>query len=103
VRDTILYIIRTARASTFPLANMQIKVGEECGELAEAVNHHEGFSRHKVMKEPLAGEVADVINTVIGVLVRAYPEHTDDQLADFLESQLILKTRKWESIRADIR
>jgi len=102
MRDTILYIIRTARASTFPLANMQIKLGEEYGELCEAVNHHEGFLQHKVMKEPLVGEVADVINTVIGVLVRAYPDHTDEQLADFLESQLILKTRKWESIRATI-
>lgn len=103
MKETFLFIIRTARKSTMSLPVMQIKLGEEFGELSEAVNHQLGHLQHKTMKEPLAGEVADVINTAIGVLVRAYPDHSDEQLADMLNAQLHLKTAKWERVQETVK
>jgi len=99
----IQYIIQTARKSTMPLSTMQNKLGEEYGELSEAVLHHEGFSAHKTMKEPLAGEVADVINTAIGVLVKAYPDLNDGQIAMLLIDQLMKKTDKWVAVQSNIQ
>jgi hypothetical protein len=81
-----------------PLANLTIKLMEEVGELAEAVNHLEGYLPHKKMKESIEGEVADVINCVITVLVHAYPQKSHDEIYAMLEQQLVLKADKWEKV-----
>ena len=46
---------------------------EEVGEFSEALMHKMGFLPHKTMKEPLVGEAADVIITVLDTLSAAYP------------------------------
>ena len=77
---------------------MMLKVFEEGGELAEAVNIHTGAIKHKTTKEPLVGEVADVIQCAIAVLVRATPDLTDVARLQLLTDWLAKKTDKWESI-----
>jgi NTP pyrophosphatase (non-canonical NTP hydrolase) len=89
-------LIELSRKDPKPLANMMIKLGEEAGELAEAVNSHEGYLPHKTLKEPLIGEVSDVINCAISVMVKAYPAMTDEQLLEMLETYLVAKADKWE-------
>ena len=89
-------LIEMSRRDPLPLANMMVKLTEESGELAEAVNFHEGYLPNKTMKEPLEGEVADVINCAVAVLVKARPNLTDAELLTLLEAALRRKTDKWE-------
>ncbi len=92
-------IFEQSSRNKMPLANRMIKVGEEVGELSEAVNYHEGWLPHKVMKEPLIGEVADVIITALDVLREATDKKvTDEELIEQLITQLVVKSGKWESI-----
>jgi hypothetical protein len=102
MQTLIKRMIELGRRDPKPLANMTLKVAEEAGELAEAVNFHEGFLAHKQMKEPLEGEVADVINCAIGVLVKAYPHLTDAALYALLETMLALKADKWGRVLRDL-
>lgn len=80
-----------------PIGAMLGKVFEEGGELAEAVNHHEGHLPHKTMKEPLVGEVADLVQCALALLVKAHPTMTDDELMVFFSNWLAIKTNKWEN------
>lgn len=69
---------------------------QEVGELAEAVAVHEGVS-NKTLSEPLSGEVADVVNCALAVLIRLSPSKSKSELlAEFLQ-QFELKTAKWAS------
>lgn len=70
----------------------------ETGELAEAVNASLGFLPHKQMKEPLEGEVADVINSAIAVLAKAYPLESGAQIKARLLEQLHRKATKWAQV-----
>ena len=97
--EMIKTIFEQSRRNEMPLANRMIKVGEEVGELSEAVNHHEGWLPHKTMKEPLIGEVADVIITALDVLREATDYAiSDEELLDQLVRQLRTKSCKWETI-----
>jgi NTP pyrophosphatase (non-canonical NTP hydrolase) len=80
------------------LEAITLKLMEEVGELAEAVNHKLGNLPHKTMKEPLEGEVADIINCAIAVLVKAYPELSEEQIYDMLRFQSVKKTNKWVEV-----
>jgi hypothetical protein len=91
-------MIQLGQLEPKPLANLALKAAEEMGELAEAVNHLQGFLPHKKMKEPIEGEVADVINCVITVLIKAYPNKSAHEIYDMLEQQLIIKADKWEKV-----
>lgn len=93
-------LIRVGSLDPMPLANLMLKLQEEVGELSEAVNHQEGYLPNKEMKEPIAGEIADVINTAVGVLVHAYPELSHEQIYSLLAEQLEKKTDKWEDVIA---
>jgi NTP pyrophosphatase (non-canonical NTP hydrolase) len=74
------------------------KLMEEVGEFAETVNHSQGFLPHKIMKETPFGEAADVIQNILGILFRVYPEMTPAQIMDELQWQLGHKTDKWEEV-----
>ncbi len=95
----LLKITELARTEHKPLANVMLKLMEEVGELAEAINHREGYLAHKTMKETIAGEVADVIQCAITVLVKTYPDVRDRELLFSIFSNLDLKNAKWESLR----
>lgn len=93
--NTALDISRDDHKPTlFKLAKLQ----EEGGELAEAVLHHEGFLPHKTMKEPLVGEVADVILVALDILRACHPDMNNEELISLLSYQLELKSKKWRKI-----
>lgn len=75
------------------------KLMEEAGELAEAVTHSQGLSPHKTMKEPLEGEVADVVICALDVLTQTYPSLSSAELLEMLCNQLNKKTNKWRELK----
>jgi hypothetical protein len=77
---------------------MGLKLMEEVGEFAEAINHACGYLPHKTMKEPAMAEAADVIQNVICILGRIYPDIPADQLLAGLAHYLETKTDKWENV-----
>jgi|SRR5579859_12512 len=99
--NILLQTIRLARKERKPLANISLKLVEEVGELAEAVNHLEGYLPHKTMKEELIGEVADVIQCAITILVKTKPEIFDEEIVLQLARSLDHKNSKWERLLAD--
>lgn len=82
-----------------PLGAKLGKLMEEVGELAECVNIHQGFITHKVMKEPLEGEVADVVQCALAILVDANPELTKKECLDLFLEQFERKNYKWETVQ----
>lgn len=91
-------IIAVSKRDHAPLPVKMLKLGEEFGELSEAVNHHIGNLRHKTMKEPLIGEVADVIQVVVDVGRKAYPHLNDDEFKALLVDAMITKSAKWSAL-----
>lgn len=91
-------IFDQSRRHRWPMANRMVKLTEETGELAEAVNYHLGLLQHKTMKEPIEGEVADVIITALDVLRKAYEDLSDEEVLELLKVQLLLKSQKWEAV-----
>lgn len=91
-------IFNTSRESRNDLASAMLHCNAENGELAEAVNYQLGNLPHKTMKEPLAGEVADVIICALDVLRKAYPESSNGILRAMLIQQLEQKYLKWLEI-----
>lgn len=98
MKSTITRIMKVTDNEPKPPAAMMLKLVEEVGELAEAVNHQLGYLPNKKMKEPLMGEVADVIQCAIAVARRMHPDLTLPQLCTYLEEQLNKKTDKWENV-----
>lgn len=96
----ILKLIKIAqdKRNTKPIFVRLAKVMEEVGEFAEAIAYNQGFLPHKKLKEPVEGEAADVIITVIDTLVAAYPKLSEYQLCEMLLQQLDLKSDKWKNI-----
>jgi NTP pyrophosphatase (non-canonical NTP hydrolase) len=91
-------ILDLAYTDPKPLSALGLKLFEEGGELAEAINYHEGFLQHKTMKEPLVAEIADVINVSLTILVKAYPEKSKPEVLDLLLEHMKIKSDKWENI-----
>lgn len=96
--QTILRIMNVTLKDPKGIDGMMIKTFEEGGELAEAVNIHTGAIKHKTTKEPLVGEVADLVQCAIAVLVRATPDLTGEARAALLLEWLNKKTDKWEAV-----
>lgn len=78
--------------------SLMLKLVEEVGELSEAFNHHKGNLPNKTMKEPLEGEIADVIICALSVLSRVNSNLSPSESVDLLLKYLTIKTAKWESV-----
>ena len=76
-------------------AEAMVKLNEETGELAEAVLVTGGRNQHKTLKEPLVGEVADVIICAVHVMSKAYPSVSARGLSLMLEDAIATKQAKW--------
>lgn len=98
MNDIINEALNISRADKKPTLFKITKLQEEGGELAEAVLYNEGFLPHKTMKEPLVGEVADVMLVALDVLCASYPHLTNEELIKLLSEQLMLKSAKWKKI-----
>lgn len=80
-----------------------IKIIEETGELAEAIQFSQGLLPHKVMKEPVEGEIADVLITLLDTYVALNSTLTIDELLQKLQMQIDLKTEKWNKLIRDFK
>lgn len=96
--EVFLRIINLAREDVKGIEPMGLKLMEEVGELAECINFAQGYLPHKQMKEPLIGEAADVIQNVLAILAKAYPDWTQSEIIRGLDNHLQKKTDKWESV-----
>jgi hypothetical protein len=85
-----------------PLYGMLAHLTSEVGELAEAIEYHEGHLPHKTMKEPLVGEIADVVQCAMSILARVTPALTNDLRLQLLADNLESKTNKWEGALDEI-
>lgn len=74
------------------------KMVEESGEFAEALLHKLGHLPHKIMKEPIEGELADVIICALDTLRSVYKDMPREEFENMLQQQLDLKSKKWETI-----
>jgi NTP pyrophosphatase (non-canonical NTP hydrolase) len=74
------------------------KLVEESGEFAEALLHKLGHLPHKTMKEPIEGEVADIIICALDTLRSVYMDLTPEDFVKMLQKQLDTKAEKWENI-----
>lgn len=91
-------IIALANENPAHVAIRHMKLVEECGEFAEALLVTQGYLTHKVLKEPLMGELADVIICALDTAREAYKHLSDQQFMDELQKQLDLKSKKWEDV-----
>jgi acyl carrier protein len=82
-----------------PLYGIMNHLTSEVGELAESVEVHEGHSQ-KVLKEPLVGEVVDVIQCALSVLARATEGMSDNDRLYLLTKHFVKKNDKWMSAQA---
>lgn len=82
-----------------PLYGIMNHLTSEVGELAESVEVHEGHSK-KVLKEPLVGEVVDVIQCALSVLARTTEGMSDNDRLYLLTKHFSMKNDKWEASRS---
>ena len=75
-----------------------LKLQEECGEFSEALLKELGYLKHKEMKEPLIGEVADIINVLLSILAQLYPEKKMEDIVRELRDYMVLKTIKYREV-----
>jgi NTP pyrophosphatase (non-canonical NTP hydrolase) len=95
--NEIFELSRSAH-NTKPLFVRNSKIMEELGEFSEALMHKEGHLPHKTMKEPLAGEAADVIICVLDTFAAANPELSISEVSSLLQRHLEKKTLKWSKM-----
>jgi NTP pyrophosphatase (non-canonical NTP hydrolase) len=98
MKKTINSICNVARLERKPAWALGLKLFEEAGEAGEALNHHLGMLPHKQMKEPIEGEIADVVQNAIAILVKVYPNLSNKQLRKLLKAQIKAKNKKWKAI-----
>ncbi len=91
-------IIRLADINQVHPLVRHAKLVEESGEFAEALLHKLGFLPHKTMKEPIEGEVADIIICALDTLRSVYQDMDKQEFLDMLQKQLDLKSKKWEDV-----
>lgn len=77
---------------------LALKLGEELGEFQEAVLKDYDYLKHKPVGEGVWGEVADIINVLIGFLALHYPEMTATQLTEKLYESVALKGDKYAHV-----
>ena len=91
-------IIRLTRVdrNALPLVGKTTKLGEEFGELCEAVLLMEGLIRFKdTIGTPLE-EGADIILMVLDILSSCYPNHSPERLIADLGDMVNAKVTKWQ-------
>jgi len=75
-----------------------LKLGEECGEVQEAILKANGFLDHKELNEGVVEEVADVINVLMALLTAHYPDLTIYHIATKLDNAMKQKNQKYYEV-----
>ena len=79
---------------------MTLKIGEEVGELNEVILYDYGYLQYKdkEWKDTAVGEVADIINTLLGMLQAHYPDKTPEEISQELLEASKNKGKKYGRI-----
>jgi hypothetical protein len=99
----LIEIIEQGRSIKYPfppLARLG-KLFEEGGEFSETVLYSQGYLTHKAPKESPFGEAADVMICLVDTLASIYPELSSERIVEILESQILIKRGKWQSVVID--
>ena len=92
----IIEFARSIPEKRFPVLASLGKLTEETGEFAEATLVVNGYI-DKTLKEPMAGELADIIICALDVYSRSNELYSPEEVIQILEAQLKLKTKKWKA------
>jgi len=90
-----LFEISRSEDNRLGVFHRHAKMGEEFGEFAEGLLVREGVLIHKTLTEPLIGEGADLIITIVDTLAATYPALSPDELDALLMKTLDFKSEKW--------
>lgn len=93
----ILYTAQTREPITDPLV-FTTKLGEEFGELCEAVLQKVGYLRHKKTQENPMEEAADVLQLLLIILSKTYSEMSAEEILGELTIATKLKFEKYLTI-----
>lgn len=96
VIDGIYEIYEITLQEHKPLEAIGLKLTEEVGELAEQINVLQGHLKHKVLKEPIEAEIADVLNCTLCILFKAYPDLNVFEILSKLAKAMADKNGKWQ-------
>lgn len=91
-------IVSLTRAdlNALPPLGKTTKLGEEFGELCEAVLLHEKLIRFKETIGTPIEEGADIILMVLDILATCYPDHAPERLVADLNDMMATKVTKWQ-------
>lgn len=97
--DDISKVITLAQDhELLPPAVLLGKLAEEVGELSQVVLYENGYQPHKeAPDEDMFGEAADVINVVLCILAKQYPNVPVRMIETKLQAAFIKKLRKYET------
>jgi acyl carrier protein len=98
-QQSFMDIDRLAKSEHKPPLAMFAKLGEEFGETGEALNITLGYITHKTMKEPLVGEIADLCQVALSLLVKMTPELSSKERMDLFLTHLERKNMKWAEVQ----
>ena len=99
MNDMMAKVIQLTRAdkNALPLVGKTTKLGEEFGELCEAVLLMEGLIRYKETIGTPLEEGADIMLVVLDILSSCYPNHSPERLVADLGDMVATKTKKWQT------
>lgn len=80
-----------------PIEALGLKLFEEAGEVAEAINVNQGHLK-KTLTEPIENEIADCINCLMTILGRSYPGNSVYKNLALLAKAMKTKNNKYRSI-----
>lgn len=91
--DMILSLLKmTQEHEHAPTWAKIMKLSEEVGEFNEVMLHEYGFLKHKnkEWKDTPIEEAADIMNTVMGILSKHYPDKTPEEISE----ELLMASKK---------
>lgn len=95
--ENILETGRIVDPKKWDAGDVFLKLGEEVGELAEAIQVKRG-KINKTLKEDEFGELADVLNCALDLVNQVNLDLTIDEFMEKLYVAMDKKTQKWRGI-----
>lgn len=96
--------LRKSFKDEVPVSNLTIKLSEEVEEFNEVLLREMGYKLHesKEWKDTTVEVAADIINLLIGILVKHHPDKTPGEISNELYNAIKKSGEKYDrSIRAE--
>jgi NTP pyrophosphatase (non-canonical NTP hydrolase) len=99
MRDILVDVMLTSTTKdTLDTNQLYMKMGEEVGELAEALLVEQGVLPHKTLTEDSFGEAADVLICLVGVMAEHHKDKPPTVVYHLLLDALAVKAAKYEDV-----